>query len=135
MHSPPNPISSPNVKCIAADLTSQSACQDLISHDPDAFYILHGIMSSGSEAQLELPGLKVNFDSVRQILDTIRIKKPGTKVIFTSSCAVFSRAAVENVVTETDNVPMPESSYSTQKLMIEYLINDYSRRGLIDKLY
>ena len=27
---------------------------------------------------------------------------------------------------------MPESSYGTQKLMIEFLINDYSRRGLID---
>jgi len=29
-------------------------------------------------------------------------------------------------------VPMPESSYGTQKLMVEFLINDYSRRGLID---
>jgi nucleoside-diphosphate-sugar epimerase len=131
VHSPPNPTSSQNVKCIAADLTNLSACQELISHAPDAVYILHGIMSSGSEADLEL-GLKVNFDSVRHLLDTIRAKKSGTKVIFTSSCAVFGRAAVQNVATETDIVPMPESSYGTQKLMIEYLINDYSRRGLVD---
>jgi nucleoside-diphosphate-sugar epimerase len=131
VHSPPNPTSSENVKCIAADLTSPSACQDLISHAPDAVYILHGIMSSGSEADLEL-GLKVNFDSVRHLLDTIRAKRSGTKVIFTSSCAVFGRAAVQNVATEIDIVPMPESSYGTQKLMIEYLINDYSRRGLVD---
>ena len=39
---------------------------------------------------------------------------------------------MQNVATETDIVPMPESSYGTQKLMIEFLINDYSRRGLID---
>jgi nucleoside-diphosphate-sugar epimerase len=87
--------------------------------------------SSGSEANLEL-GLKVNFESVKQLIDTIRTKRPGIKVVFTSSCAVFGRAAVKNVATETDIVPMPESSYGTQKLMIEFLINDYSRRGLID---
>ncbi|KAF2650834.1 NAD-dependent epimerase/dehydratase-like protein [Lophiostoma macrostomum CBS 122681] len=131
VHEPPNPTNSGNVKCVAADLTNPESCQSLIDSSPDAVYILHGIMSSGSEANLEL-GLKVNFDSVRHLLDTIRTKKPGTKVIFTSSCAVFGRAAVENVATETDIVPMPESSYGTQKLMIEFLINDYSRRGLID---
>jgi nucleoside-diphosphate-sugar epimerase len=128
---PPNPTSSQSVQCTAADLTSLSACEDLIAQQPDAVYILHGIMSSGSEANLEL-GLKVNFESVRQLLDTIRAKRPGIKVVFTSSCAVFGRKAVENVATETDIVPMPESSYGTQKLMIEFLLNDYSRRGLID---
>lgn len=88
-------------------------------------------MSSGSEANLDL-GLSVNFESVRTLLDTIRAQRPGIKVIFTSSCAVYGRAAVANVATETDIVAMPESSYGTQKLMIEFLINDYSRRGLID---
>ncbi|KAF2684072.1 NAD-dependent epimerase/dehydratase-like protein [Lentithecium fluviatile CBS 122367] len=128
---PRNPISSEQVTCVSADLTDPAACQDLIGRSPDAVYILHGIMSSGSEANLEL-GLKVNFDSVRGLLDNIRQKKPGTKVIFSSSCAVNGRAAVQNIATEMDVVPMPESSYGTQKLMIEYLINDYSRRGLID---
>jgi len=131
VQAPRNPTNSAKVDCIAADLTDADAREALVGRSPDAFYILHGIMSSGSEANLEL-GLGVNFDSVRGLLDVIRVKKPGTKVIFTSSCAVFGRAAVENVATETDVVPMPESSYGTQKLMIEYLLNDYSRRGLID---
>lgn len=131
VHAPPNPTNSQNVKCVAADLTDPAACNSLIDDAPDAVYILHGIMSSGSEANLEL-GLKVNFDSVRSLLDTIRTKRPGIKVIFSSSCAVNGRAAVQNIATETDIVPMPESSYGTQKLMIEYLINDYSRRALID---
>ncbi|KAF2731338.1 NAD-dependent epimerase/dehydratase-like protein [Polyplosphaeria fusca] len=131
VHQAPNPTKSSNVKSVAADLTDLAACESLIESRPDAVYILHGIMSSGSEANLEL-GIKVNFESVRSLLDTIRIKKPGTKVIFTSSCAVFGRAAVKDVANEENIVPMPESSYGTQKLMIEYLINDYSRRGLID---
>ncbi|KAF2127683.1 NAD-dependent epimerase/dehydratase-like protein [Dothidotthia symphoricarpi CBS 119687] len=128
---PPNPTTSSNVQCVGADLTDGSACESLISQSPDAVYILHGIMSSGAEADLEF-GLKVNFESVRQLLDTIRVKRPGIKVVFTSSCAVFGRKAVQDVATETDVVPMPESSYGTQKLMIEFLLNDYSRRGLID---
>ena len=131
VQAPPNPTSSTKVECIGADLTKDETRKALIDRSPDAVYILHGIMSSGSEANLEL-GLSVNFDSVRGLLDIIREKKPDTKVIFTSSCAVFGRAAVENVATETDIVPMPESSYGTQKLMVEYLVNDYSRRGLID---
>ncbi len=128
---PPNPTTSQNVKCIAADLTKLSASEELIAPAPDVVYILHGIMSSGSEANLEL-GFSVNFDSVRQLLDVIRTKRPGIKVVFTSSCAVFGRKAVENVATETNVVPMPESSYGAQKFMVELLINDYSRRGLID---
>ncbi|CAO2653626.1 Nn.00g030370.m01.CDS01 [Neocucurbitaria sp. VM-36] len=128
---PSNPTSSKNVQTVGADLTDISASENLIAQAPDVVYILHGIMSSGSEANLEF-GLKVNFESVRQLLDVIRTKRPGIKVVFTSSCAVFGRKAVENVATETDIVPMPESSYGTQKLMIEFLVNDYSRRGLID---
>jgi len=128
---PPNPTDYKDVQCVAADLTDVKAAESLISQDPDAVYILHGIMSSGAEANLEL-GLSVNFDSIRQLLDVIRVKRPGIKVVFTSSCAVFGRKAVENTATEMDIVPMPESSYGTQKLMIEFLINDFSRRGLID---
>lgn len=131
VQAPPNPTKSSKVDCIGADLTKSEAREALIDRAPDAVYVLHGIMSSGSEANLDL-GLSVNFDSVRALLDTIREKRPGTKVVFTSSCAVFGRAAVKNVATEVDVVPMPESSYGTQKLMVEYLINDYSRRGLID---
>jgi nucleoside-diphosphate-sugar epimerase len=128
---PPNPTTSKDVQCVAADLTDLKAAESLIAQGPDAVYILHGIMSSGAEVNLEL-GLSVNFDSVRQLLDVIRTKRPGIKVVFTSSCAVFGRKAVQNTATETDVVPMPESSYGTQKLMIEFLVNDYSRRGLID---
>lgn len=131
VQAPPNPTKSTQVECIGADLTDPRIRESLIERSPDAIYILHGIMSSGSEANLDL-GLKVNFDSVRGLLDAIREKRPGIKVVFTSSCAVYGRAAVENVANETNIVPMPESSYGTEKLMVEFLINDYSRRDLID---
>ncbi|KAF2204091.1 NAD(P)-binding protein [Delitschia confertaspora ATCC 74209] len=134
VNTPPNPVpeAKNNVHCLSADLTSPSTSTSLITtHKPTTIYILHGIMSSGAEANLEL-GLKVNFDSVRTLLDIVRRHQPGTKVIFTSSCAVNGRLAVSAIASETSITPMPESSYGTQKLMIELLINDYSRRGEID---
>ncbi|KAJ7885749.1 hypothetical protein B0H14DRAFT_2698912 [Mycena olivaceomarginata] len=92
------------------DLTDSSAAAALLSTQQwHAVYALHGIMSSGSEANLEL-------------------------VIFTSSTAVYgppSTAGPTRTFSEA-TVPLPQTSYGTQKLMIECLLNDLSRRGLLD---
>lgn len=121
------------VKSVKADLTSHEVVDSLISenHGFDTIYLLHGIMSSGAEANFEL-GLKVNFDATRYILDRLRQVSPGVKVIFTSSLAVYGPAPPGFVITETNFPPVPSSSYGSQKLMIETLLTDYSRRGFLD---
>lgn len=86
-------------------------------------------MSSAAEANLGL-GLHVNFDSTRMILDILRRVKPGIKVIYSSACAVFGPSEGK-LVTEL-TTPLPGSSYGAQKLMCETLLNDFSRRSLID---
>lgn len=86
-------------------------------------------MSSAAEASLDL-GLRVNIDSTRYILDILRKVKPGITVIFPSSLAVFGPSEGQ-VVTET-TMPLPGSSYGAEKLICEILLNDFSRRGLID---
>lgn len=125
------PTSSPRVTSIASNLTDASSVQSLLSTSYDAIYLLHGIMSSGSEANLPL-STQVNIDSFRLILQTLIIDHPGTKVIFPSSLAVYGPCSdTDELVCET-TCPLPQSSYGTQKLVIETLINDYSRRGLLD---
>lgn len=84
-------------------------------------------MSGGAEADLDL-GLRVNVDSIRGLLDYLRVHFPGTKAVFTSSCAVYGP---EECVTEK-TLPVPRSSYGTEKLIIELLLSDFSRRGLLD---
>jgi nucleoside-diphosphate-sugar epimerase len=121
---------SSRVKCIKSDLSDPSAVASLFSAPYTAVYMLHGIMSSGSEANLEL-GLKVNLDSCRLVLDTIRQKYPGTKVIFASSCAVYGPPNPGEMFDE-ETCPLPQSSYGTEKHIVETLLNDYSRRGLVD---
>ena len=116
------------ITSLKADLTDPSSVASLISRRFDAVYVLHGLMSGGAEANLDL-GLKVNVDSVRNILDHLRKEYVGTKVIFASSCAVYGKA---DPVREFETLPVPKSSYGAEKLICEFLLNDYSRRGLLD---
>jgi nucleoside-diphosphate-sugar epimerase len=127
---PPVPTQhSQRITSLAADLTNPSVVEKLITSQPfQAVYLFHGLMSGGSEANLDL-GLKVNVDSVRYVLDALRNKLPGVKVVFSSSCAVYGPE--EGYVTEK-TLPQPRSSYGAEKLIAELLVNDFSRRGLID---
>ncbi|PYH68280.1 bifunctional SDR family oxidoreductase/M16 family metallopeptidase [Aspergillus vadensis CBS 113365] len=120
-------------QCIEADLTNPSVVDSLItSTNPyDTIYLLHGIMSSGSEANFEL-GMRVNLDATRYILDRLRIVTPGVKVVFTSSLAVYGLAPPGYIINESNFPAVPSSSYGSQKLIIETLLNDYSRRGFLD---
>ncbi|PWY65737.1 putative mitochondrial processing peptidase beta subunit [Aspergillus heteromorphus CBS 117.55] len=119
--------------CIEADLTSPKVVAELFtdSHRFDTVYLLHGIMSSGSEANFEL-GMRVNLDATRSILDRLRSVNAGVKVVFTSSLAVYGVAPPGLVINETNFPAVPSSSYGSQKLIIETLLNDYSRRGFLD---
>ena len=123
----------PDVKtrCLKADLTSRNTCEALFTPDVNLVYLLHGLMSGASEANLEL-GIKVNIDSMRQIFDILREVNAGVKIVFPSSTAVYGPpAGPEEVVTER-TAPLPGSSYGAQKHITETLLNDFSRRGLLD---
>lgn len=76
--------------------------------------------------------MKVNFDATRNILDVLRKTCPGVKLIYTSSQAVYG-GVVPEPVNETMR-PTPQSSYGCEKMMCEYLINEYHRRGFVDAL-
>ncbi|EAW07412.1 SDR family oxidoreductase [Aspergillus clavatus NRRL 1] len=121
------------VKSIQADLTVPSVVDELFteSNRYDTVYLLHGIMSSGAEANFEL-GMRVNLDATRYILDRLRATMPGVKVVFTSTLAVYGLAPAGFVIDETNFPPVPLSSYGSAKLIMETLLNDYSRRGFLD---
>lgn len=132
----PSPDGQPHPNCTAiqADLcvagsSPESALPQLLSADLDAIYVLHGIMSSGSEANLEL-GYRVNLLSTMHLLDAVRATcQPGIRIIYASSCAAYG-APLPPLPSEA-TLPTPEGSYGTQKLMVELLLNDYTRRGLV----
>ncbi|KAF9729047.1 hypothetical protein PMIN06_003330 [Paraphaeosphaeria minitans] len=128
---PPSPNAS-RTTAIKADLTTQAAVESLLSSQKwSACYLLHGIMSGGAEANLDL-GLAVNVDSHRLVLDYLRKHQPGVVVIFPSSLAVYGPPESPDQQYDEKTIPIPQSSYGAEKLIVETLVNDYSRRGLID---
>lgn len=128
---PPSPNAS-RTTAVKADLTTSAAVDSLLgSQRWSACYLLHGIMSGGAEANLDL-GLAVNIDSHRLTLDYLRKHHPGVVVIFPSSLAVYGPPESPDQQYDEKTIPIPQSSYGAEKLIVETLVNDYSRRGLID---
>ncbi|KAK6957657.1 hypothetical protein Daesc_000444 [Daldinia eschscholtzii] len=95
-----------------------------------AIFIFHGIMSAGSEADWDL-SVRVNLNSVRDLLLALRAKSPGVRVIYSSSQAVYGQPLPDGPISD-DVTPTPEGTYGAHKLMTEVFINDMHRRGFID---
>ncbi|KAE9568541.1 hypothetical protein CGMCC3_g15308 [Colletotrichum fructicola] len=127
---PPIPSSKShnNVKLIKADLVDEAT--KVVPESLDAAILLHGIMSSGAEANFEL-GYRVNVDATRSVLNLLAKRCPGVRVLYASSEAVYGRPVPAQNVTE-DDIPSPEMSYGCQKVICETLINDYTRRNMIN---
>lgn len=111
------------------DLSDPQAVEALITSDITAVYHLAAVVSGQAEANFEL-GMAVNAQGTRYLLEALRQKAPGAKLIFASSLAVFG-GNLPAVITEATAVT-PQSSYGTQKAVGELWVNDYSRRGFID---
>lgn len=135
---PPDLLADPRVSARTGALLAQ--CASLGEEGFDGVFHLASAVSGECELDFEL-GLRSNLDSTRQLLDAFRLnlgkQGKGGKVptfVFSSSVAVFGPDAgvpMPPVVADT-TLPAPQTSYGTHKLMCEYLIADYTRKGYID---
>ncbi|MDN3560622.1 D-erythronate dehydrogenase [Vreelandella neptunia] len=120
------------VTSVALDITQPGALDSVLKQCPDVIYHLAAVVSSAAEADLEL-GMRVNFDATRALLEGCRKQGlDGTRLIMASSVAAYGGELPE--VLDDMTALHPQNSYGAQKAMCELLINDYSRRGLIDGL-
>ncbi|EAR49830.1 hypothetical protein OG2516_05982 [Oceanicola granulosus HTCC2516] len=117
------------VTTLTGDLAAPGAAEALVAHRPDIVFHLAGVVSGEAEANFEL-GYRVNLDGTRALLEAIRAAGHAPRVVFTSSIAVFGAPFPE--VIPDDFHPTPLTSYGTQKLIGEALLNDYSRRDFLD---
>ena len=120
----------PGATILTLDLTAPDAPQHLIAHKPATIYHLAAIVSGEAEADFD-KGYAVNLDSIRTLLEAIRhTPNYHPRFVYASSAAVFGRPFPDAI--PDDFHPVPLTSYGTQKAIAELLINDYSRRGIID---
>ena len=110
---------------------------EVFAQPVDVLFHLAAAVSAECEADFDL-GMRTNLDATRAVLEAARTQSstggPVTRVVFASSLAVYSShpaLPLPPLVSEV-TVPVPRSSYGTQKLMCEQLIADCTRRGFID---
>jgi D-erythronate 2-dehydrogenase len=123
---PPDLVADSRVCVIQADLTEPMenalAGAELIFH-------LAAAVSGECEADFDL-GLRANLQATQVLLASCRALGTSPVVVFSSSVAVFGGSA-ETVITD-DTWPVPQTSYGTQKVMCEYLLADYTRKGYLN---
>jgi nucleoside-diphosphate-sugar epimerase len=101
----------------------------IVERGIDVVYHLAAVLSGQSEAEFDV-GMQVNVDATRSLLEACRRLPHAPRLVFTSTIAVFG-GSLPDVVPE-DAVLRPQSSYGTEKAIVELLVGDYSRRGFID---
>jgi nucleoside-diphosphate-sugar epimerase len=118
------------VEVVASDFADPGAAEKLIAGRPEVIFHLAAIVSGEAEAEFD-KGYRINLDGTRYLIDAIRHAgnyKP--RLVFTSSIAVFGAPFPEKIGDEFFHTPL--TSYGTQKMICELLINDYTRKGLLD---
>jgi len=119
----------PRVTVLTGDITDRALLEKAIPQSTDSIFHLAAVVSAGAEEDFDL-GMSVNLDATRNILEICRRNRTKPKVVFASSCAGFGGdmpRIIEDMTART-----PQTSYGTQKVIGELLINDYSRKGFID---
>ena len=114
------------------DLAAPGAAAALVADRPDVIFHLAAVVSAEAEADFD-KGYAVNLDASRALMEAIRAQPNYCpRLIFASSLAVFGAPFPDPI--PDDFHPTPLTSYGTQKAMVELLINDCSRRGVLDGL-
>jgi nucleoside-diphosphate-sugar epimerase len=121
------------VRTIVGDITDAGLIGNVIDGDTNSVFHLAAVVSAGAEADFDL-GYQVNLNGTRNVLEAARAANNGAngipRVVFASSLAVYGGEVPDTV---GDLTPItPETSYGAQKVMGEYLITDFSRKGYID---
>ena len=124
---PPN--ADRRLQCVKGDITDADAVERALDRDTMSVFHLAAVVSAHAEAEFDT-GYHVNLDGTRNLLEACRDLDAPPRLVFASSLAVFGGnlpPVVDDAVT-----PTPQTSYGTQKVIGEYLVNDYSRKGFID---
>jgi D-erythronate 2-dehydrogenase len=98
----------------------------------EVIFHLAAAVSGECEADFDL-GLRANLQATESLLACCRALGTSPVVVFSSSVAVFGGSAEQPLppVIDDDTRPNPQTSYGTQKVIGEYLLADYTRKGFL----
>jgi D-erythronate 2-dehydrogenase len=123
----------PRVAVWRGDLVSELEA-DGASAFGDAQLVFHLAAAVSAECERDFDlGMRANVAGTRLVLAACRNSGRTPVVVFSSSLAVFGGTAshpLPDVVTDS-TLPVPQTSYGTQKFIAEQFVADYSRKGFI----
>lgn len=124
----PNAVD-PRFTALTGDLASPDVLAKAMPADTDAVFHLAAVVSGGAEADFDL-GYHVNYDGTKALLEQCRKLARPPRVVYASSVAAFGGKLPD--VLDDSTTPTPQTSYGTQKVIGEYLVADFTRKGMID---
>jgi nucleoside-diphosphate-sugar epimerase len=119
----------PRLTCVAGDVSDADAIARVCPPDTDAVFHLAAVVSGAAEADFDL-GMRVNLKGTELLLARMRQCSKPPRLVYTSSVAAFGGALP--AVLDDATIANPQTSYGTQKVVGEYLVSDYSRKGFLD---
>jgi nucleoside-diphosphate-sugar epimerase len=119
----------PRLELVKGDVADRATIERVVRPDTEAVFHLAAVVSGGAEADFDL-GMRVNLDGTRLLLERLRQCRKPPRLVFASSVAAFGGELP--AVLDDSTVARPQTSYGTQKVVAEYLIADYSRKGFLD---
>jgi D-erythronate 2-dehydrogenase len=126
---PPAPEAPFPIRRVPGDLSDAARLAEAIPDGTEVVFHLAAVVSAAAEADFEL-GLKVNLHGTLAVLEACRRLSAPPRLVFTSSVASFGGGQGARV--PDDGRQLPANSYGAQKAMGELLLQDASRRGLVD---
>lgn len=111
---------------LAGDLADSTFVAELAALKPQAVFHLAASLTLQAEQDHET-AFKVNVQPVRELIAGLT---PATRLIFASSIAVFG-GELPDVVSDRQR-PAPTTTYGTHKAIVELLMADAARKGLVD---
>lgn len=117
------------VRCLAGDVADPASLAAAIPPQTDIIYHLAAVVSAAAEADFDL-GLRVNLQGTLAVIGAARACAKPPRIVFTSSVASFGGG--QDAILDDDARQMPTNSYGAQKAAGELLLQDASRRGLLD---
>ena len=113
----------------ALDISNRDAVDALIGKGWDVIFHLAAVVSGEAEANF-VAGLRTNFFGTLNLFESARASATQPVIVYSSSVASYGGEVPQPIEDWTNT--NPQTSYGSQKVIGELLLNDYSRRGFLD---
>ncbi|MFA7506439.1 MAG: NAD-dependent epimerase/dehydratase family protein, partial [Burkholderiaceae bacterium] len=129
-----SPVTAPaaagiRVRTLDGDLREDALLERAMAARPDSIFHLAATLTIDAEND-PASGWAINMQLPWRLLEACRVAGNRPRFVYASSIAVFG-GQLPDVVGDTQ-FRTPTTSYGTAKAITELLIDDYSRKGIVD---